>query len=82
MKFVLAYKDIVGGTGVLDFEAADIEEALVGLKERVIAQSEWAEEATYRNGYPLVLVDESMTGYVLEEFEVNQFRVINSVGNQ
>ncbi|MDA8620264.1 hypothetical protein N9L28_05805 [Luminiphilus sp.] len=67
MKFVLAYKDIAGATGVLSFDAEDINSALVGLKERVIEQTEWAEDITHKNGYPLVLVDESMVGYVLAE---------------
>lgn len=75
MRFVLAYKDIAGATGSLTFDEANLASALVGLKERAMAKTEWADEATYKNAYPLVLVDESMTGHVLEEFAEGRFRI-------
>ena len=75
MKFCLAYKDIAGSTGSLTFEAGDLATALIGLKDRAMAMTEWADEAEFRTAYPLVLVDESMVGHILEEFEEGQFRV-------
>lgn len=70
MKFVIAYRDIVGSPASLAFEAGDIGSALSGLRQRCIdAHNFVGEETSYRNAYPMVLVDESMVGYVLTENE-------------
>jgi len=70
MKFVIAYRDIVGSAASLTFEAGDINSALSGLKQRCIdAHNFVGDETSYRNAYPMVLVDESMVGYVLIENE-------------
>lgn len=68
MRFVIAYRDIVGSPASLTFDAESIADALSGLKQRCIDKHSFVGETTsYRNAFPMVLVDESMAGYVLVE---------------
>jgi len=68
MKFVIAYRDIVGTAASITFDADSLQGALAGLKQRCIdAHNFTGEDTSYRNAHPMVLVDESMVGHVLFE---------------
>jgi len=83
MKFVIAYRDIVGSPASLTFEASDITSALSGLKQRCIDAHNFAgEETSHRNAYPMVLVDESMTGHVLFEDADGAIKTVNMIGGE
>ena len=85
MKFVIAYRDIVGSPASLTFEASDITSALSGLKQRCIDAQNFvgdSDETPYRNAYPMVLVDESMVGHVLFEDAGGVMKTENTIGDE
>ena len=83
MKFVIAYRDIVGASASIAFDAESLQDALVGLKQRCIDAHNFAgEETSHRNAYPMVLVDESMVGHVLFEDAGGVMKTENMIGDE
>jgi len=85
MKFVIAYRDIVGTPASITFDADSLQDALVGLKQRCIDATNFVgdpDETSYRNAYPMVLVDESMVGHVLFEDAGGVIKTEDMIGDE
>ena len=81
MKFVIAYRDIVGSPQSITFEADSFGSSLIGLRQRCIDATTFvgdSDDTPYRNAYPMVLVDESMVGHVLFEDSVGEYGLFDS----